>query len=465
MFVGSRFVAVAALALGVVAAQGQAWEKLVMPGLSYRMEVDLATPRVVHALRYSPGSPFVRPRPEVANLVVYTPNETKGREELSALVKRVGAVAGVNGDFHPYTGDPLGAMVRNGELISPPFPDRAVFAWGPKIAAVGRLKWKATLYPEGAEKIEIDAMNEEWGTDGYVLNTASSGLSMAKLPNAHLVIKLDEGPVPPTGKVTGVFESVITDQEAIQVDEGRAVLVARGEARIARLSKLKPGQKVTIDVATMGLDWKKVDNVIGGGPFLVVNGAKFVDWKEAGFKENFAQQRHPRTAIGRTKAGDIWLVAVDGRQPMSDGATLNEMADIMLNLGCIDAINLDGGGSTGLNLYGVNMNRPSDGKERPLSNAVLFVGKVAAPSDSPVVIRGPARIDTGGRGLYTIVGEDGKTIPTSEVFWGATGAAWIDQGGMLRALGQGQATVEAWVRGQVVSVTVQVGPPPPTAGG
>lgn len=459
MFVGSRLVALTALALGVASAQAQAWEKLVMPGLSYRMEVDLATPRVVHALRYSPGSPFVRPRPEVANLVIYTPSETKGREELSALVKRVGAVAGVNGDFHPFTGDPLGAMVRNGELVSPPFPDRAVFAWGPKVAAVGRLKWKATLYPDGAEKIEIDAMNEEWGQDGFVLNTAVSGLSMAKLPNAHLVIKLDETTVPPSGKVTGVFESVITDQEAVQIDEGRSVLLARGESRIARLAKLKPGQKVTLDVATLGLDWKKVDNVIGGGPFLVVNGVKFIDWKQAGFKDAFALQRHPRTAIGKTKAGDIWLVAVDGRQPMSDGATLDEMAQIMLDLGCTDAINLDGGGSTGLNLYGVNMNRPSDGKERPLSNAVLFVGKTSEPSTAPVVIRGPARIDAGGRGLYTIGGEDGRTIPTAEVFWGATGAGWIDQGGMLRALGQGPATVEAWVRGQIVSVTVQVGSP------
>ena len=80
----------------------QTWEKLIMPGLTYRMEVDQATPRVVHALRYTPGNPFVHPRPEVAKLTVYEPDETKGREELSALVKRVNAVGGINGDFFPF---------------------------------------------------------------------------------------------------------------------------------------------------------------------------------------------------------------------------------------------------------------------------------------------------------------------------------------------------------------------------
>lgn len=442
--------------------RAQTWEKLIMPGLTYRMEVDQATPRVVHALRYTPGNPFVHPRPEVAKLKVYEPDETKGREELSALVKRTNAVGGINGDFFPFTGDPLGAMVRSGELLSPPFPDRAVFGWGKAISAVGRLKWKATLYPEGGEKIEINALNEEWGEDGYVLNTASAGYSLAKLPNAHMVIKLDSTAIPPSGKVTGVFESVVTDQESVQIDETTMVLVARGESRISRLAKLKVGQKVTLDMATLGLDWNKIDNVVGGGPFLVVGGRKFVDWKEAGFKDTFALKRHPRTAIGKTKQGDIWMVAVEGRQTISEGATLDELAEVMLSLGCIDAVNLDGGGSTTLNLYGLNMNRPSDGKERPIANAVLFIGPVPTATEDPFVIRGPARLDAGGKGDYAIVAGDGKPVANNEVLWAATGAAWIDQGGKLRALAQGNAVVSAWVRGQMITITVQVagGPKP-----
>lgn len=440
------------------AAGAQTWEKLIMPGLTYRMEVDANIPRVVHALRYTPGNPFVAPKPEFAKLKVYEADETKGREELSALVKRTNAVAGINGDFFPFTGDPLGAMVRSGELLSPPFPNRAVFGWGKALSAVGRLKWKATLYPDGSDKIDINAMNEEWGEDGFVLNTAAAGLSLAKLPNAHMVIKLDSSGIPPSGKVTGVFESVITDQESVQVDDGTMILVARGESRIARLAKLKPGQKVTVDIATLGLDWNKVDNVIGGGPFLVVGGKKFVDWKEAGFAQTFALKRHPRTAIGKTKEGDIWMVAVEGRQSMSEGANLDELAAIMQDLGCIDAINLDGGGSTTLNLYGLTMNRPSDGKERPLANAVLFVGPVPPVTDVQMVVRGPARLEIGGKADYAIVGGDGKSIANNEVFWSAAGAAWIDQGGKLRALTAGPSTVSAWVRGQIVSVTVQVVP-------
>jgi len=72
------------------------------------------------------------------------------------------------------------------------------------------------------------------------------------------------------------------------------------------------------------------------------DGGTVVDWEAEKFKDVFALKRHPRTALGKTKNGDIWLVSVEGRQPQSDGATLAELSDIMKRLGCTDAINLDG---------------------------------------------------------------------------------------------------------------------------
>jgi exopolysaccharide biosynthesis protein len=85
-------------------------------------------------------------------------------------------------------------------------------------------------------------------------------------------------------------------------------------------------------------------------------------------------QRHPRTAIGWRADGTLVLVVVDGRQPrISVGMTINELAHLMLDLGCVEAINLDGGGSSTMVIRNKIVNNPSDSTgERPVSDALLI---------------------------------------------------------------------------------------------
>ncbi len=81
--------------------------------------------------------------------------------------------------------------------------------------------------------------------------------------------------------------------------------------------------------------------------------------------------RHPRTAVGLSADGNtLIMVVVDGRSDASKGASLPELADIMLNLGSHRAINLDGGGSTAMYIRGEGglINKPSDGNERVVAN-------------------------------------------------------------------------------------------------
>lgn len=84
---------------------------------------------------------------------------------------------------------------------------------------------------------------------------------------------------------------------------------------------------------------------LGGSPSLVVNGKIQLDTK--GLDDGFLNGRHPRTAIGMNKEY-LYLVVVDGRRLWAKGMTCKELAIFMLQLGCINAINLDGGGSTRL---------------------------------------------------------------------------------------------------------------------
>lgn len=119
---------------------------------------------------------------------------------------------------------------------------------------------------------------------------------------------------------------------------------------------------------------RKYDDVLITGHLLMDDGAK-VPLKD----EPFVTKRHPRTCLGMISKNKMILVTVDGRFEQADGMNLNELTDLMISLGCKEAINLDGGGSTTMWLadQGV-VNMPSDNKkfdhegERPVANIVAI---------------------------------------------------------------------------------------------
>ncbi len=431
----------------------QRWEKLVTPGLAYVMEFEPSVPRITHAFRINLLSTQLSLRPELAKLKVYEADETKGRETLSSLVKRTGALAAINGDFFPFTGDPLGIMIRAGELLSRPFPSRAAFGWGPGAASsFGTLEWQAAVRFQDTE-LKVNGIDEECGPESLVLNTVAAGLALAKSPCVHALCRIGGGRFTPMSSVSATLAHFLSDQESVSVPEGFAILSARGKAA-TRLMKLHQGDALSINMSTSGFNWATINEAIGGGPWLLSKGIPKVDWQEEGFKASFAQKRHPRTAIGRNSTGDLWLVVVDGRQTISDGATLAEMAQVMKRLGCIDAINLDGGGSTTFDLLGTSLNRPSEGVERPISNALLVFGQPDVISTEEMAIHGPNQI--AGSADYSVVGTNGRTVPNAEVFWSSKGTAWVDQGGTLHGVSAGLANLSALVHGKTVTAQVQV---------
>jgi len=112
--------------------------------------------------------------------------------------------------------------------------------------------------------------------------------------------------------------------------------------------------------------------IVGGGQIILRNGIAIK------YQSSFATDRHPRTAVGISRGGKcLTLLVVDGRQPShSIGMSLAELANEMIQLGCKDAINLDGGGSTTL-VYRDPvtkqlsvLNSPSDGKERSVADVL-----------------------------------------------------------------------------------------------
>ena len=137
----------------------------------------------------------------------------------------------------------------------------------------------------------------------------------------------------------------------------------------SQLQKLWGVKKVKVDISTTP-EWKNVRHIISGGPYLVKNGEVFVDMTAQ--KLGAIGGRNPRSAIGYTADNNLILVAVDGREGSSIGMTLMELANFMKSVGCVGAINLDGGGSTVMYINGQIVNKPQVKGGIPLSNAVVL---------------------------------------------------------------------------------------------
>lgn len=106
----------------------------------------------------------------------------------------------------------------------------------------------------------------------------------------------------------------------------------------------------------------KMQTVVGGGPVLVQNSTiTITNNEERKFAGKAINDAHPRTAIGYTKEGKLIVLVIEGRNPgIAAGATLTETAAILVQLGCVEALNLDGGGSSCMLINGKETIRPSD---------------------------------------------------------------------------------------------------------
>ncbi|MCF7824421.1 MAG: phosphodiester glycosidase family protein [Candidatus Marinimicrobia bacterium] len=117
-------------------------------------------------------------------------------------------------------------------------------------------------------------------------------------------------------------------------------------------------------------------DILGAGPLLIRDGKIKIPINEEVFFGTSIPDVHPRTAAGITKDGSLILLLVDGRQLASRGVNLSELAEILYDLHCVDALNLDGGGSSALVINGLLMNRPAGSSiEREVMSAIAVYAK------------------------------------------------------------------------------------------
>lgn len=423
------------------------WRREPAPGVEYRMIVQDEPKRTIVALRFAPDSPY-RATSALARDVVYDLTPSNGRATLSEMVGTAGAAAGLNGDFFQWGndpgGDPVDLMVRNGELLSHPEKTNADrgwgYGWGKAGFVIGRPTWKAKSGLGG-----IGSLNAYTAPKGLTLSTASAGYAISKKPATFLILNVGTRVLSPKCEIDGTVVGTVEDVEKLRVNPGTMVLSSTSERDALRGAKL--GQKVRLSVRVDGFDWRRVDNVMGGGPVLIQKGQV-----APAQKTEFDTARHPRTAVGIDAQGGLWAVVIDGRQAMSVGASIPETAEIMKRLGCVEALNLDGGGSSAISLFGMTLNRPSGGVERQIGNAVLWHGP------RPQTMSVPLRIVLGEGSRLSLVDEAGRAFAPDRVVWSAQGKAWVEGDGLLHPLEAGETTVRALIDGRVYEAKLTAKP-------
>ena len=368
-----RCAAIAVLLVLVLAAPAAARSQgddrsLLMPGVSYTRDVEFTPhgPVVVHVLNAPRPGGLYGLKPVLSNDLIV------GRETVTSMEKRASGgatVAGVNGDlFNFRDGHPSGVLMRNGVLDSPPLAERSSTA----ITADGTIRVDRARYIgywRGTGQRRALNFNQPPGTNGVSLYTRSWAPTTPPFGNTTEAVLSGFPDARPNTDLTGTVVQTKTGGNT-PIPPGGAVLVARGSSASKLVAEAPVGTTVTARL-TFNVDWSAVTDAIGGGPVLLRAG-KPVFRANEGFSAGQLAPRNPRTAVGQRADGRIILVAVDGRQPgYSVGMTNFELALTMMRLGCVTASGLDAGGSTTMAFDGELLNRPSDGAERPVAEALL----------------------------------------------------------------------------------------------
>lgn len=183
----------------------------------------------------------------------------------------------------------------------------------------------------------------------------------------------------PLGSAIGISKKRKADVAWLYTDSSKRFAYARQESLAAwRDSVETPDFKTFTAKSKNGGGFRKwkMQTAIGGGPVLLQNGEiKVTNEEEVKFTGKGLTDKHPRTAMGYTASGKLIVMVIEGRNPgIAEGASLEQEARLFKELGCAEALNLDGGGSSCMLVNGKETIKPSDKQQRPVP-AVFIISR------------------------------------------------------------------------------------------
>jgi hypothetical protein len=303
------------------------WQRQVRPAAGGRV--------LITSVRLDPRSSPLSLRP------LRRPDGMEGLSSLGQLARSRDALVAINGGyFNRVRRLPLGALRDNGHWLSGPILGRGAIGWEPRsLPRFGRLRLQESLVDSSGQEWPLVALNSGWVQRGLSRYTADWGALYRPLSGGEEALRLREG------VVRERLDSARLEA-GVNLREGDLLVVARGGAR------LPWGEGEVLALRSAVSDpLGEASQVMGGGPLLLQEGRIVLDGGREGFSAAFLSQGAPRTVIG-SDGTRLWLVTLQGLD--GPGPTLGETAALLADLGLRDALNLDGGSSTGLVMGGTH---------------------------------------------------------------------------------------------------------------
>ncbi len=347
--------------------------------------------RTENYVTYTPGGP-VKPVVTFGGALTERVTVAKAASQRESAGYRV--VAGINGDhFNTSNGLPIGLVISDGTLRS---TDAGYYALGFRAAGsavIGRppLRVQADLgygaqdggtYTQYVRNITaVNKVREDNGIYLYTRDFNSRHTTGTTAEGVSLICRITGGSLSVGGTLTAEAVSVTEGTASPEVEEGCIVLTATSASNnyfTDVLRNVPVGVEVTVTVTSEDGRWNEVTQGMGALYPLLKDGAVVT---------SSASSREPRTAVGVKEDGSVVLYTVDGRKSHSSGASMEDVAKRLAELGCADAVCLDGGGSTTLavtkpdSVKASVANIPSEGTARAVSDQIFLVASNRASGE------------------------------------------------------------------------------------
>nr|WP_198013575.1 phosphodiester glycosidase family protein [Crinalium epipsammum] len=277
-------------------------------------------------------------------------NTLVGTAPLLKIAPLSQASAAVNaGFFNRKQLVPLGAIRQDNRWVSSPILNRGAIAWNNNgNIKIGRLTLDETITTSTGENLPIFGLNSGYVQAGIARYTPTWGTTYTPLTDNEILVVVQNN------QVANLVMGGKSGQTPFPIPSDGYLLTIRAKPELADVFTVD--KVLRINSSTNPVEFSQYSNVVGAGPVLIQNRQIVLDAKAEKFSDAFIAEAAIRTAIATTPSGKIIIAAVHNRAGGA-GPTLAEFAQLMQQMGVVDALNLDGGSSTSLYLGGQLINR------------------------------------------------------------------------------------------------------------
>ncbi len=336
------------------------------------------------------------PKTSDAMVIAAYGNSVASRVTLSSMSKieeqkqEVSIIGGINGDFYYLeNGVPIGLSVQNGKLISYSNTKWNAVGFNQDGTVIIDMPNLEMFYTANGKKYTFGNFNKpqnDWGP--YLYSSDFGANTGSSVPSLETILDITEGDLKVGGTVKAKITGIKINAKATPIGENQLVLSARnGKSGFSSMADFRIGDEVVFQFNDPENKWTNVSQAVGGEKILINNGIITSGLPTTNYS--------PVTAVGVKANGEVVFYQADGRSTLSQGVSNSEVAQFLHKLGCVKALQLDGGGSSAIiaRMPGHSspglLNNPSDGRERANSNGLILISKKSVEIKEGTEINSP----------------------------------------------------------------------------